>query len=239
MKSAKKTTLANAPVKTDSSAVCFFLMTASACADYAPPGYFAAHPLVQGFQMRDRFIGLDMDKAKDELVKAYQYEADTHGQVVRDGLTLRIQVRGSHTPKCQQCVEEAPPLAGSYLFIQGKTSYQCLLQVTGYVVDDTAPVWTLNGTSALLLSMAQMLDLHWDCPRTIQQPKTCSCGHTYQAYVPRRRAKQAIGVCMSFCFVSKTLSAALQGVGWPSMTATTRGRRLPALPTSTASQSRR
>ena len=43
--------------------------------------------------MRDRFIGLDMDKAKDELVKAYEYEADTHGQVVRDGLTLKIQVR--------------------------------------------------------------------------------------------------------------------------------------------------
>ena len=48
--------------------------------------------------MRDRFIGLDMDKAKDELVKAYEYEADTHGQVVRDGLTLRIQVQSTRTP---------------------------------------------------------------------------------------------------------------------------------------------
>ena len=104
----------NAPVKTDISAVCSILTTAIACADYAPPGYFAAHPLVQGFQMRDKFIGLDMDKAKDELVKAYKYEADTHGQVVRDGLTLRIEVRGSHTTLLP-ANEGPPPLADSYL----------------------------------------------------------------------------------------------------------------------------
>ena len=64
--------------------------------------------------MRDRFIGLNMDKAKDELVKAYQYEADTHGQVVRDGLTLRIEVRDSHTTLVP-ANERAPPLASSYL----------------------------------------------------------------------------------------------------------------------------
>ena len=78
----------NAPVKIDISAVCF--------------------------QMRDKFIGLDMDKAKDELVKAYKYEADTHGQVVRDGLTLRIEVRGSHTTLLP-ANEGPPPLADSYL----------------------------------------------------------------------------------------------------------------------------
>lgn len=61
-------------------------------ADYAPPGYFAQHPLVQGFQLRDKFIGLDMDQAKDVLVRAYQYESDTHGQVVKDGLSIHIQV---------------------------------------------------------------------------------------------------------------------------------------------------
>ena len=114
MKCANKTCLANSPVKTDISGVCFLLMTALACADYAPPGYFAAHPLVQGFQMRDRFIGLDMDKAKDELVRAYKYEADTHGQVVRDGLTLRIEVRGNYTALLP-ANERAPPLAGSFL----------------------------------------------------------------------------------------------------------------------------
>ena len=65
---------------------------ASLNADYAPPGYFAQHPLVQGFQLRDKFIGLDMDQAKDTLVRAYQYESDTHGQVVKDGLSIHIQV---------------------------------------------------------------------------------------------------------------------------------------------------
>ena len=64
--------------------------------------------------MRDRFIGLDMDKAKDELVKAYKYEADTHGQVVRDGLTLRIEVRGSHADFVP-ANERALPLADRYL----------------------------------------------------------------------------------------------------------------------------
>ncbi|CAL5224945.1 g7714 [Coccomyxa viridis] len=63
-------------------------------ADYAPPGYFAQHPLVQGFQLRDKFIGLDMDQAKDVLVRAYQYESDTHGQVVKDGLSIHIQPTG-------------------------------------------------------------------------------------------------------------------------------------------------
>ena len=32
-------------------------------------------------------------------------------------------------------------------------SYQCPLQVTGYVVDEAASVWTVNGMSVLLLSM--------------------------------------------------------------------------------------
>ena len=64
--------------------------------------------------MRDRFIGLDMDKAKDELVKAYKYEADTHGQVVRDGLTLRIEVRGGYKVLLP-ANENGPPLASSHL----------------------------------------------------------------------------------------------------------------------------
>lgn len=50
---------------------------------------------MQGFQFRDRFIGLDMDKLSGELERAYQYESDTHGQVVKDGLSIHIQVRGS------------------------------------------------------------------------------------------------------------------------------------------------
>ena len=37
-----------------------------------------------------------MDKAKDELVRAYQYESDTHGLVVKDGLNIHIQV---HLPE--------------------------------------------------------------------------------------------------------------------------------------------
>lgn len=61
-------------------------------ADYAPPGYFAAHPWVEGFQFRDRFIGLRMDLMVDVLMHAYQYESDTHGQVVKDGLNIHIQV---------------------------------------------------------------------------------------------------------------------------------------------------
>ena len=69
--------------------------------------------------MRDRFIGLDMDKAKDELVKAYKYEADTHGQVVRDGLTLRIEVRGDCT-NLLPAIERAPPLADSDLSWTGQ-----------------------------------------------------------------------------------------------------------------------
>ena len=65
-------------------------------ADYAPPGYFGEHPLVQGFQLRDKFIGLNMDKAGDELMRAYKYESDTHGQVVKDGLSIHIKV---HLPE--------------------------------------------------------------------------------------------------------------------------------------------
>lgn len=34
-----------------------------------------------------------MDAMKDELMKAYEYEADTHGQVVKDGLNIKIQVQ--------------------------------------------------------------------------------------------------------------------------------------------------
>ena len=37
-----------------------------------------------------------MDKLSDELERAYQYESDTHGQVVKDGLNIHIQVCGSH-----------------------------------------------------------------------------------------------------------------------------------------------
>ena len=47
---------------------------------------------MQGFQFRDNFIGLDMDKLSGELERAYQYESDTHGQVVKDGLNIHIQV---------------------------------------------------------------------------------------------------------------------------------------------------
>ena len=60
--------------------------------EYAPPGYFAAHPWVEGFQFRDRFIGLRMDLMEDVLMHAYQYESDTHGEVVKDGLNIHIQV---------------------------------------------------------------------------------------------------------------------------------------------------
>ena len=64
-------------------------------ADYAPPGFFAAHPLVPGFQLRDRFIGLDMDLHAGELMAAYKYEARPHvrNEVVKDGLNIRVQVR--------------------------------------------------------------------------------------------------------------------------------------------------
>ena len=64
-------------------------------ADYAPPGFFTAHPLVPGFQLRDRFIGLDMDLHADELMAAYKYEAKPHvrNEVVKDGLNIRVQVR--------------------------------------------------------------------------------------------------------------------------------------------------
>ena len=64
-------------------------------ADYAPPGFFTAHPLVPGFQLRDRFIGLDMDLHADELMAAYKYEARPHvrNEVVKDGLNIRVQAR--------------------------------------------------------------------------------------------------------------------------------------------------
>ena len=67
-------------------------------ADYAPPGFFTAHPLVPGFQLRDRFIGLDMDLHADELMAAYKYEARPHvrNEVVKDGLNIRVQVRKQH-----------------------------------------------------------------------------------------------------------------------------------------------
>ena len=63
-------------------------------ADYAPPGFFAAHPLVPGFQLRDRFIGLDMDLHTNELMSAYKYEAEVHvrNEVIKDGLNIRVQV---------------------------------------------------------------------------------------------------------------------------------------------------
>ena len=64
-------------------------------ADYAPPGFFAPHALVPGFQLRDRFIGLDMDLHTDELMRAYKYEAKPHvrNEVVKDGLNVQVQVR--------------------------------------------------------------------------------------------------------------------------------------------------
>ena len=64
-------------------------------ADYAPPGFFMANPLVPGFQLRDRFIGLDMDLHTNELMAAYKYEARPHvrNEVVKDGLNIRVQVR--------------------------------------------------------------------------------------------------------------------------------------------------
>lgn len=67
-------------------------------ADYAPPGFFAAHPLVPGFQLRDRFIGLDMDLHADKLMAAYAYEAKPHvrNEVVKDGLNIRVQVHKQH-----------------------------------------------------------------------------------------------------------------------------------------------
>ena len=48
--------------------------------------------MIQGFEFRDKFIGLNMDQMKDELFRAYVYESDTHGQVVKDGLNIHIQV---------------------------------------------------------------------------------------------------------------------------------------------------
>ena len=47
---------------------------------------------MEGFQFRDKFIGLRMDLMEDVLMHAYQYESDTHGQVVKDGLNIHIQV---------------------------------------------------------------------------------------------------------------------------------------------------
>ena len=71
-------------------------------ADYAPPGFFAAHPLVPGFQLRDRFIGLDMDLHAGELMAAYKYEARPHvrNEVVKDGLNIRVQVQRPARTSC-------------------------------------------------------------------------------------------------------------------------------------------
>ena len=71
-------------------------------ADYGPPGFFAAHPLVPGFQLRDRFIGLDMDLHAGELMAAYKYEARPHvrNEVVKDGLNIRVQARRPARTSC-------------------------------------------------------------------------------------------------------------------------------------------
>ena len=78
-------------------------------------------------------------------------------------------------------------------------SYLCPLQVTGYVVDEMASVYTFNGISALLLSMSWMLDLHWDCPSTIPQPNTCSHG---LAHHDKKQGQQVTQVHMRFRCVS-------------------------------------
>ena len=97
-------------------------------ADYAPPGFFAQHPLIQGFTLRDRFIGLNMDKFRDELVKAYQYEADTHGLVVKDGLNIHIQVACcAHNIHSCQCLASGGPKVGSQHAQGILFEYMCLL----------------------------------------------------------------------------------------------------------------
>ena len=124
-------------------------------ADYAPPRYFGQHPLVQGFQLRDKFIGLDMDKAKDVLVRAYQYESDTHGLVVKDGLNIHIQVHSLS----QIALGGEVILVNSQSANASSTECAFCLQPTGFTVDETASVRMQNGVAATLMHIVMAVGI--------------------------------------------------------------------------------
>ena len=83
-------------------------------ADYAPPGFFTAHLLLPSFQLRDRFIGLDMDLHAGELIAAYKYEARPHvrNKFVKDGFNICVQVQAAST-RCATCARTAHTLCSS------------------------------------------------------------------------------------------------------------------------------
>ena len=57
-------------------------------AGYAPPGFFAATPVVPAYKIRERLFGIDLDKHAAEVAKAYAYASQTSNGIVKDGLSV-------------------------------------------------------------------------------------------------------------------------------------------------------
>lgn len=68
-------------------------------AEYAPPGSFAATPVVPAYRIRERLFGFDIDKHANEVVKAFSYAAQTSNGIVKDGSSLSsIQASSISSP---------------------------------------------------------------------------------------------------------------------------------------------
>ncbi|CAL8469643.1 g9184 [Coccomyxa elongata] len=65
--------------------------------EYAPPGSFAATPVVPAYRIRERLFGFDIDKHANEVVKAFSYAAQTSNGIVKDGSSLSSIQVNSHT----------------------------------------------------------------------------------------------------------------------------------------------
>ncbi|CAK0769191.1 hypothetical protein CVIRNUC_003641 [Coccomyxa viridis] len=55
---------------------------------YAPPGFFAATPVVPAYKIRERLFGFGMDEHASEVAKAYSYASQTSNGIVKDGLSV-------------------------------------------------------------------------------------------------------------------------------------------------------
>ena len=115
-----------------------FSYSSDLIAGYAPPGFFAATPVVPAYKIRERFFGIDLDKHAAEVAKAYAYASQTSNGIVKDGLSVST-------------MQASPWICHNQIIASGDVCLNgyVLLQFDGYTVDDTAHVQSFGMSGSL------------------------------------------------------------------------------------------
>jgi hypothetical protein len=114
------------------------LISKASIAEYAPPGFFAATPVVPAYKIRERVFGIDVDRHVNEVSRAYAYASQTSIGIVKDGLSDDNMQASS--------INEVWLASG--LFVS--KSDPIMLQVSSSTVDDTAHVQSFGASDTPL-----------------------------------------------------------------------------------------